>query len=215
MASLDTFLARVLPRATGCEEPVARQAILDAAVEFCEETHVAQLVLDPFAATVSTPNYALALPVGTAIVQIEKAWYKTVPLNRAADALINNVLAYHDVAGTTRETGEPRDCFWHNNEFWVYPTPAATVAGALTVRASIKPADDATEVPDVLLTSWRDAVVAGALERVLGMRGTVHYDPAEAGKYAGKFRQAIADGRIRANTGEATSELSVRMRPFA
>ena len=48
MISIDKFYSRVMPYVQGCPEPTASQAILDAAIEFCDKTNVMRQTLDTF-----------------------------------------------------------------------------------------------------------------------------------------------------------------------
>ena len=215
MAALDTFLARLLPRAMGCADPVARQALIDATIEFCEETHAVQVVCDPVTVTINVPNYTPVLPAGQAVVNITKAWYGATPLNPVADEAIRNALAYYvQVGDTLAAKGAPQEYFWHEEQLWVYPIPDATKLLGLTMRVAVKPKHDATAIPEELLINWREAIVDGGLSRTLGMRGTVHYDPVESSKAETRFRHAISRAKATARTGRSGGELSVRMRPF-
>lgn len=215
MAALDTFLARLLPRALGCADPVARQALLDTAIDFCEGTHVVQVVTDPMAAVINQPDYTPVLSAGTSVVSVKKAWFGSQPLYPASDEMIANVLAYDTVADATRAVGTPFNYFWHEEKVWVYPLPEANKALALTFRVAIKPTHTATTIPDELLINWREAIVDGALERVLGMRGTNHYDPKEADLAGGRYQGAVNRAKAMGRVGRAGGELTVRMRPFA
>ena len=40
MKPIDDFLPLILPRAPGCPEPIAFDAIRQAAIEFCERTRI-------------------------------------------------------------------------------------------------------------------------------------------------------------------------------
>lgn len=200
----------------GCEDPVARQALLDTAIDFCETTGVAQVVTDPLAAVANQPNYTPVLPAGQTVVAVRRAWYGAAALDPVADDEIASVLAYHATAlNDTAPRGTPREYYWHESEVWVHPVPEASVGLAFTFRIAVKPTTDATTIPDELLVNWREAVVDGALSRVLGMRGTIHYDPAESDRAAGRYALAKNRARIAARGGRASGELSVRMRPFA
>lgn len=218
MAALTTFLSRLVPRAMGVADPVARQALIDSAIEFCERTHIVKVVTDPVNAVAGQPNYAPVLDAELAVVALSRAWYLDTPIGPVADDDIRSPLAYFaDVGNGEVEagTGDPSVSFWYDNEVWVYPRPAENKAEALTFKLAVKPAITATTVPDELLNNWREAIVDGALGRVLDMRGTNHYDPQAALKAADRFNTAVGRAKLLARTGRARGEQRVTMRPFA
>lgn len=216
MASLDTFLARLTPRAMGVADPIARQALIDTAVEFCQETLVVQQVLPAFDTVAEQRNYPLTLDTGLAVASLRKAWYCGRPLAIPADDNVSTPLAYMAATGDAEAPlNDPTDALWHDEELYVFPVPEQAVTDALVVRVALKPTHDATAVPDVLLADWREAIVDGALYRVLGMRGTIHYDPAESDRAQARYRHQINRASAQARTGKQAGDLTVRMRPFA
>ena len=48
MISIDSFFSRVLPYVVGCSEPMARQAVLDSAIKFCDQSNVIRQTVDAF-----------------------------------------------------------------------------------------------------------------------------------------------------------------------
>ena len=218
MAALDTFLARLLPRAMGAEDPVARQALVDAAIDFCERTLVVQQVLTPINVVAAQASYTLSLSTDLAVAQVRRAWYLGAPLGPVADDSIGSPLAYLSDVGdgeVEAETGPPSVCLWHENKLRLYPIPTENKTEGLVVRVAVKPTTDAAALPDELLTHWREAIVHGALERVLNMRGSAHYDPQAADRSGTQFAAAVAKAKAMARTGRVPGELSVTMRPFA
>ena len=153
-----------------------------------------------------------------AVAQVRRAWYLGTPLGPVADDSIGSPLAYLSDVGdgeVEAETGPPSVCLWHENKLRLYPIPAENKTEGLVVRVAVKPTTDAAALPDELLTHWREAIVHGALERVLNMRGSAHYDPQAADRSGTQFAAAVAKAKAMARTGRVPGELSVTMRPFA
>lgn len=69
-------------------------------------------------------------------------------------------------------------------------------------------------LPDALL-AWVDTIVDGAQARLLGMRGTNHYDPQEAANANRRFYLGVAQQNVESRVGPTMAGLRVKQRPFA
>lgn len=219
MQSLDVFLSRLLPLLPGCPDPTAKQALLDASIEFCEETHVAQVVTDPVSLYPDQQNYTLGIPAQTEVARLVKAWSGTRILTQVEPVLNDSSLLHTNPIGTTyAATGAPRILtLTLEGDVTLYPTPDISAAAAemFTARVAVKPTRDATQVPDVLYTSWAEAIVAGAAFRLASMPAQAFSDDGLAAASHTRFRYFINRARIEANRGRLVGPAAVRNRPFA
>src|SRR5574343_1749686 len=76
VVTLESFLPRMLPNAVGCTEPLALQALLDSAIEFCHRSVVVTATLDPMVVQADVSTYPLDLPAGTAVEHVLRVWYR-------------------------------------------------------------------------------------------------------------------------------------------
>lgn len=153
MATFDPFLKRLLPRVMGCADPVARQAIFDAAVEFCERSGAFKHVTAPLHVEAGQHTVTVPVPPDTAVTLVREVWFNGRPLHPAADDAIQNVMAYgYAVEGVAPQVGTPQDYFWLDDQLHIFPAPELDSPASLVVRVSLKPvegADTPTTFPEV------------------------------------------------------------------
>lgn len=217
MKNLNAFLMYVMPYARGCPQVVARQAILDSAIEFCEMSGAIQQTLDPVTAVAGVTEYDLPLPTRQDLVQVKRAWYKDSELVPAALDAIRTAQAWRNsIPGVEATTGEPREFYTVNrSSIGLYPKPRTTEANVITVRVALKPARTATQLEDELFDDWVEVIAAGALYRLHSAPGEPYTDTAKAADRDRQFRAGVNKGKLLVNTGRVRGELSVQMRPFA
>lgn len=194
MQSLDLFLPRILPLVPSCPDILARQAIVDAASEFCEETLLIQYTCDPLSAVKGEGAYELDVPSQQNVAAITKVWYKASSLAPAAAAEIDNIMAYASGAtGTTPDQGTPR-VFYELTPgvAGIYPVPDTTEASVISARIATKPTRSATSVEDVLYDDWVEVIAAGALMRICAIPNKAFSNESVAAHHAAKFYQGIS-----------------------
>lgn len=206
MVSISSFSSRLLPTVIGCPEPLAEQAIRDAAIEFCERSRVLVVDLEPVALEFGVAEYELEMPSQTRLGHILGVWMDTtlltpVPLlqaNRSTDAGIPK--SYHatyvDEAVVVR----------------LAPAPDLATQGDLYARVSVVPTRSATALMAPLFDEWADAVVVGAQARLKQTPGQVFTDVQAGMLCEQKFRHACTAARAQTNTGRVLSSLYVKPR---
>lgn len=212
------FLPWVLPSALGCPEPTAVQHIVAAARELCNDSGIVQATFDPINLAEGVVEYELDSPESQQeIAWVLRAWNEGSPMQPAANEHVLNVLAYKpDAAGVTVQQGVPREFFTLGpRAVGVYPIPQADVAGALIVRASLRPTRAATRLAQVLYDDWVEVVAAGALSRLHSVLGQSYSSEALAAVRSHDFRRGVAKARNEAQRGRHRGELRVQQRPFA
>ena len=217
MQTLDAFLSRLLPLVPGCAHPVALQALVDSAIEFCEKSQVIQLTTAAVNAVAGTFNYTIVLPADTNVSQVLRVWYGNAEMGLPAQHDVNSPLAYNPVAGdATREVGTPRMAFIVDpTTITLYPTPRVDLTSAVTVRVATKPSRSATTLADLLLEDWVEGVVAGAAYRLAASPSEAYSSDSNAMKYASMYRYHLGCARIEANKGRVRGDMTVTQRPFA
>lgn len=217
MKLVTSFLPYVMPYVMGCPKPVARRAIVDAAIEFCEKSMLVQQTLDPFSVEQGQPTYDLYVDTHQLVFMPVQVWFKSALLKPQPSAQIANAQAYRqDIPEQTLATGDPREYFSvEPNVIGLYPVPAADLANALTVRAAVRPKRGATQLADVLYDNWVETVADGALMRLHGTPGQAYSDEGQRAKRRGEFYAGLNRATIEASRGRVPGELRVTPNPFS
>lgn len=210
VVNLDVFLPRLMPYVLGCPEPLAKQALLDAAIEFCNRSHAVSLALDPITVVKGIPTYEVETPTQTGVATVLKVWYEgniitSLPYE-SATALFNH------------PNGTPRYYFGQYVDevfsITLLPTPEKTVANGLQVRVALTPNRDATQVHDILFDRYVDDIVQGAIGIICAVPDQPFSDTAQATVASMRARVGANHARGEIMHGNVQSSLSVKMRAF-
>lgn len=211
MQSLDMFLPRILPSVPSCPDLLARQALVDAANEFCDETLLVQYTCDPIDSIQGTGAYELDVPAQQVVAAVLKVWYRGTSLSPAAASEIDLIEAYANGAtGATPQQGTPR-AFYELTPgvIGVYPVPDVTATAVISARVATKPTRSATALEDVLYNDWVEAVSAGALSRITAIPSQGFSSDLMSQAYALKFNQGISRATNLRMRGRLVGSMSV------
>ena len=213
MLNLDVFLPRLLPSAPNCPDPTARQALLDAAIEFCEETSIVRITTGP-QYTAGTAVYTVGVPASQKVALTQRAWYGQRELMPALSSMVANVDAYTSVTADPYQ--EPHSFLESApGEVTLFPAPGAMATQMLTFRVATKPSRAATSVADVLFEDWAEAIVAGALKRLHAIPDTSFFSDGHAMRRATEFQLGINRARAEAQRGRVRGSIQTTYRAFA
>ena len=207
MKPLSDFLPRILPHVIGCPNTLAEQSLIDAAISFCDKSLAIRYVPDIAYTTASVARYDFDLPASqdfSRVVYLKvngrelksaPAWNQ--PLVETSDSL-------------------PTHYFVTQNEselqLNLYPTPDDVYTIEMSV--ALRPTRNASRLEDDLYTYWHEALVFGALSRIMNSSDQPYSDPVMARNYAYKAYTACQNARIEGNIGRTISSLSARPTPF-
>lgn len=213
MLNLDVFLPRLLPSVLGCPDPIAIQALLDSAIEFCEETGIVRVTTDP-QRTSGTATYDVDVPTSQKVALTQRAWYGKRELMPAMSSMVSNVDAYTLV---TADPYQVPHSFLESapGEITLFPAPGAMATELLTFRAVTKPSRSATSVADVLFEDWAEVIVAGALKRLHAHPDTPYFSDGHAMRRATEFQLGINRARAEAQRGRVRGSITTAPRSFA
>jgi hypothetical protein len=217
MKALNLFLPHIMPYAMGCPKVNARQALVSAAIEFCEQTLLVRATLAAVDLVAGTYTYTPTTPTHEAMVMPVGAWFKGAELAPVAADEIHNPQAFAaSIPDVEAETGDPREFFALTaGQIGLYPIPETSESGVLLVRAALRPTRAATQLEDVLLEDWVETLAAGALYRLHSTAGQAYTDAAQAERRFIEFRRGIQRAKVEASRGRVRGALQVRMRPLA
>jgi hypothetical protein len=216
MKPITLFYSRLMPWVVGCPEPIAAQALVDAAIRFCEETSVVTYTCQPQDAVADEGLYRLAVPALQSIVVTQKVWYGTTLLTPVPSTDVSNVLAAVGAVGDTEvATGEP-SCFFESSPgvIKVYPVPATLATNMISAKVATRPSRSATSLDDVLYEDWADAIVAGARARLHAMPNQFFSNDAKAAQATQEFGYYLNRARGVASRGRIQTSRSVKLRGF-
>lgn len=217
MQSIDVFLSRLAPKVPGCPDPLLRQALVDSAIQFCEETTLIQHTSPPQAVTAGVGTYVLDTPSQQSVVYTLKVWYGTTALRPAISDQIDAILALVTSAGTqTPEKGIPQVFYeFAPGEIGIYPVPTESLPNMLSARLSVKPNRSAVTLDDVLYEDWVEVITAGAAYRVYSIPGEVFSSEQRASTEKEAFWNGITKASGIGVRGRVRAAISTRQRPLA
>ena len=201
MASLDAAMRRLLPLVPGCSDDLARQALMDAAIEFCERSYALQADEDPFVTTPGEGAYELfSFEPGVEIITLAGVRLDGVDLRPVSRSVVRRELSPGRPAG-----------YWLEHPQTLALLPAPDDEYKINVRYVLKPQDGSVELPDELDERWRQAVVYGAVVRLYSIPHQPFYNPQALVWYSTHFASEIKRARIELNRSNVRTSLSVNL----
>ena len=209
MIPLSAFFPRLLPSVIGCSEPLAQQALLDSAIEFCGRSLAVTTTLDAVTLREGLASFEVETPTDTTIAQVLNLWYDGRELESSP---------YVDATAMSTSNGDPR--FFYGEDIdeifniTLMPAPDRTVRSGVIVRAALKPTRTANTVHNVLFERYAPAIVDGALAILMATPDQSFSDETKALLMANRARAGANNARIDASHGRVQSSMSVKMRAF-
>lgn len=209
MVNINAFFSRLIPHVLGCPEPLASQAVLDAAIEFCSTTQSVTEMLDPITLPAGIGSYELETPTGTVVDQVLNVWY---------DENLLQAIPYGQSTNIYRPDATPQE--YHGEyidevlNLTVFPAPDRLVRNGLVVRVSLRPSRTATQLHDILYQRYADAIVYAAAARLMAIPDQPFTNEQKAVMFERAARAKANIARADALQGRVTSSLSVQMRAF-
>lgn len=211
MKQLTDFLTRLNPMVPGCPQPVALQALLDTAIDFCDRTSIVQAVGDPVQVQPGVAQYDVDLPPETAVARVLNVWYDGHLLELAPTQAVTSYWAY-----APGPTGAPTVAYvLEPATVQVFPVPDATTTGALAVRFATKPTRSARSVDDVLYNDWVETIVAGALARLAVVPGAAFSNADLAVMGAGQYAAGVGAAKLEARKGRVRGDVRAQGLTFS
>lgn len=208
--STDVFVPHILPSVIGCPDFSVRSAVVEAAIEFCTKSHAWTEVLDLLYMSNGTHSYELDLPKDSRAVLIKNVWCASGELVPATiDQIVAAIPAWQTAMGTPRFYNQLN---WE--EMRVYPTPNSPTAAALTVRAALAPKRTATGFPDSFADRYFQAIVSGALARLVAVPGQAWSNPQLGAYNQALFDRAVADAKVEMAHERVVGTMRVAPRRF-
>lgn len=189
MALLEDLLPETRPGASQLPDVSLVAALRRGAQRFLRESQVWADDLDVFGLVLGQHTYALQLPDGARVERVLTVKVNGRPLELQ--------LRPRELRALPEVDGPPTAwaIFDSQDEQVIGFDRAATereAGWAVAIHASLALTNDATELPDWIVTDWHDGIVAAARAELFGQRGTPHYDPEAAAAARFSFTMDVA-----------------------
>lgn len=183
-------------RAPTAPMPLLVRALREAAREFCERSEAYRHVPAPLTLVGGLQQYELDLPADTVVVRVIDAVSGGRPLQPTSEAL----LARDMPDWRTRRADRPSHYMLQlNGTMDIVPRPTTTQVLAVDLVLALKPSRSATGLEEWLVERFEHTLLDGALNNLLGVRGTEWYQPDLAGAHGTQFLEGIETARSAAN----------------
>lgn len=206
MAVLSSLLDRVHDELPSVPEALALRALSDATREFCTRTHAWQAPVPRVTLREGRRQYQLYPDIGLQVVALKEVRYNdrrltAVPVEKLRRAF------------TTPQSAEPTAYAQTSATSLELAAPASS-EGRLTVLAALTLALNSveSELPDVLVDEWGEAIASGAKSRLVRQASQPWYAPDAAVIYSVPFYTAINEAKLRTMTSLGQAELQIEMR---
>lgn len=211
--SYEVFLPEVLPYVHDAPEVVAVQAIRNACIEFCEETHYLQENLDPITGLINIGLYDLdANDSNYKVVEIMQAYYGDQLLIPKSQEQLNQI---YRTSNWENLSGNPYYYFrTRASEIRLVTKPIVTEANKLNVKAAIAPKRASTTVDDELFERFLEYISYGARARLYNTPNQPYYDPKTSMEYTKRFYDAIGEVRTRVYKGLTRTSVNIEFQRF-
>jgi hypothetical protein len=208
MATFESLLPDVLPSVYGCSDPVAIAAIRSSAIDFCTKSEVYQQELDPVTTVAKIYEYDLEPPKNAVVHKILWLINDGEKLEPVSTGLLEQRLPdWRDKANA----GIPKYFVQQSQTlFYLAPMPATTKVESVLLRAVLKPTADALLLDDEIINNHKDAIVNGALFRLLRTPAKVWTDYQAAQMYAALYAEGVKEAENKARSSNTPIARSVK-----
>lgn len=199
MSALAEFHDLLLPELPGCTVAMVNKHLREVACDFCERTATWRQTLTAVDTVAAQATYTLATPAESQLV-------------RVAEVTVNGLLLWRRDLRERADRSEVRPKYDLDEPPFELSAglatitldrdeiPTASVTGGLVVVAVLKPTEAANNLPDFLLTEYRDAIRLGTLSRLMRMKKPWGDRPL-AMDYEARWNQAVNFAAYQAEVG--------------
>jgi|TARA_B100000035_G_scaffold58665_1_gene46961 hypothetical protein len=204
MAAYSSLIKEVLPYVPLCPDTLAEQAIRSATIEFCERSKAYILDMDPFNTISGVYEYDFEIPTGTEVHQVLYMTYNGRDMDPISPRSLE--LNYPDWRD---RTGNPHVYLQKTpTTFWVVPVPSGS--DQIIASVALKPTRSSNNIDTTISNTYRDAIIYGALYRLLRMPHREWSDIGAAQEYSFQFSQEIQQAELRARGGDLGVKRTVK-----
>jgi hypothetical protein len=201
--------------APAAPNPLIADKVRLAAIEVCKRTMVSRETLDLIDIEAGVKQYKIEPP--SSCLRIWRVlWVKTMTGVSPLHPSSRHNLASQGIEWERNTANAATDWFQIKNDIiQLWPAPTLDLDEELQAHVAFIPDPRTPKLDDRLYFYYKEAIVAGALAKLLCMSGTEWFDRQSALIREKEFQAEIS--KITANTqkDEGVADLNVAMRPFA
>tara|TARA_B100000214_G_scaffold209436_1_gene152019 strand:- start:11618 stop:12292 length:675 start_codon:yes stop_codon:yes gene_type:complete len=204
MATYTSLVKDILPYVPLCPDSLVEQHIRSATIEFCERSKAYILDMDPFNTTAGVYEYDFDIPVATEVHQVLYMTHDGNDMDPISPRSLE--LNYPD---WRNRTGSPHVYLQKSSSlFWIVPVPSG--AKEVIVSVALKPTRTSNNIDSTVSNQYRDAIIYGALYRLLRMPNREWTDIGAAREYLAQFNNEIVQAELRARGGDLGVKRTVK-----
>lgn len=204
MAAYSSLVKEVLPYVPLCPDSLVEQNIRAAAIEFCERSKAYILDMDPFNTIAGVYEYDFDIPTGTEVHQVLYMTHDGKDMDPISPRSLE--LNYPDWRD---RTGNPHVYLQKTpSTFWI--VPVASGSKQVIASVALKPSRTSNNVDTTISNQYRDAIIYGALYRLLRMPSREWSDVGAAQEYLYQFNLEITQAELRARGGDLGVKRTVK-----
>jgi hypothetical protein len=207
------LLPFLLPDLPGAPDALVKQHLVQATIEFCQETHAWNEIQDPVQVLDRQYEVDVETPRDARVVAVKDVWASNRKLRPVTMPQLFELIPNWQTA----EGSEPT---YYNagidyRTIRIYPIPIGANRQTLTMRVAYAPEMSATAIPDELAIKYWDALIGGAKARLMTTPGKAWTNTALALYNRRLFDDGVLKAKISALHDRVEGSLSVRPHPFA
>jgi hypothetical protein len=193
------FYDLVVPDLPGCPFAAVDSALRQAAITFCEQSLAWEYVHPSVSVVAGTAAYAFIPPAGAVVHAITYAELDDKEIeSHVGESCIR-------IARWRHQTGTPEYILGGPAFLTLVPEPCAD--GTLAMVVALKPAPSSTGVDDTQYNEHREAIVHGAMARLMSSPKKPYTDPQLAQHHAQQFTIKTAAAGMRVANSHARAPL--------
>jgi hypothetical protein len=197
-APFECLLPDIIPMVPGCPDMTIISNIRSATIEFCEQSEAYNVLLPHIARIAGVSEYNLRPPKCMTVHKIMQMAYDGVDIDPTSNLLLDQRMPHWRT-----QAGIPKYFVKQNGDRVVIaPVSAGTEPMAVLCRAVLKPMHNAHSVETWFMNDYREAIINGALFRLLRIPSKAWQDTRAAGVYGQLFAGGIADAKLRSRQAD-------------
>lgn len=202
----EAWFDEVLSDVPGVTQAVAKNAIRNAAIEFCDRSRVWVVDHDPMPAVANQGVYPFEPPNGAVVAMVNTAWFNGQKLTPRTAKQLDS-----EFADWTVRAGIPSRYLQENtDELILVPMPSEALANAIKAKVVLKPSRASTGIERWIFEKYLEEIAHGAKGKLYSMQKKPWSDPNLAAFHLGQFDEGISKTALAAAKNHTTAPLRSR-----
>lgn len=202
----ESWFDEVLPDVPGVTQAIAKNAIRNAAIEFCDRSKVWVVDHEPMPAVANQGVYPFEPPNGAVVAEVKTAWFNGQQLTPRTAAQLDK-----EFAKWPAKVGIPSRYLQESTEELILvPMPLANLANAIEAKVVLKPSRSSTGIERWIFEKYLEEIAHGAKGKLYSMQKKPWSDQNLAAFHLGQFDAGISKATLAAAKSHTTAPLRGR-----